>query len=349
MSHLGSLLSALADGQLPPHEAERVLGHVAGCAECADALESVRSARRRLADAHDVPSRPDLAGRLLALGATTSDPAPARPPQRWSDAAGFADSVPLPGERGAARSALPAGCLRGELPRSRWALRSLTVVGCAGALVVGLAALGERPTVAPTTHQAYALTVLARAVPSADGGTGSRERAEPVRAPGAAAQASLTLPAGEDHPGRLVLAEGTTEPEVVAWLSAAGWASPAGLPAGYTVTAVRLDVDGTGGLEVDLEGPHGTVVVLQEQGRLDPSVVDRLPTHDLDGRRVHVLSRAPWHVAWQAGDVAVSVVGEGSPTAVLDVVRAFPAEEFDDGVPARIARGWSAVAGAWTP
>ncbi|WP_211254588.1 zf-HC2 domain-containing protein, partial [Cellulomonas cellasea] len=35
MSHLGSRISALADGQLAPAAAERALAHVATCPQCA--------------------------------------------------------------------------------------------------------------------------------------------------------------------------------------------------------------------------------------------------------------------------------------------------------------------------
>src|SRR5690606_23106913 len=67
--HLGTWISALADGQLDPEARERALGHVAGCPSCAEELAAVRAARRALADAGDVPVAPDLTGRLLALGA----------------------------------------------------------------------------------------------------------------------------------------------------------------------------------------------------------------------------------------------------------------------------------------
>ncbi|WP_162177339.1 zf-HC2 domain-containing protein, partial [Actinotalea ferrariae] len=41
--HLGSRLSALVDGQLPPAAAERALEHVATCPACADELRAARA------------------------------------------------------------------------------------------------------------------------------------------------------------------------------------------------------------------------------------------------------------------------------------------------------------------
>ena len=50
MAHLGYLLTALADGQLSPATAEKVLEHVAACRPCANELAAERRARRMLAE-----------------------------------------------------------------------------------------------------------------------------------------------------------------------------------------------------------------------------------------------------------------------------------------------------------
>ena len=78
MSHLGTRLSALADGQLAPAATERALAHVAGCPQCAAELTAARAARRALAAADDVTPAPDLTARLLSLG--TLPTAPGTPP-----------------------------------------------------------------------------------------------------------------------------------------------------------------------------------------------------------------------------------------------------------------------------
>ena len=52
--HLGTQLSALADGQLGPAATERAMAHVAGCAECAAGLAAARESRRALSAAFEV-------------------------------------------------------------------------------------------------------------------------------------------------------------------------------------------------------------------------------------------------------------------------------------------------------
>ncbi|KGM08418.1 hypothetical protein N869_09690, partial [Cellulomonas bogoriensis 69B4 = DSM 16987] len=74
--HLGSQVSALADGQLSPAETEQALAHVVGCPECAAELEAARAAHRALAQAMDVTAAPDLTARLIALGSPEARRAP---------------------------------------------------------------------------------------------------------------------------------------------------------------------------------------------------------------------------------------------------------------------------------
>ncbi|WP_230684816.1 zf-HC2 domain-containing protein [Cellulomonas sp. JZ18] len=54
MTHLGSWVSALADGQLDAAATERALAHVAVCPLCARELAAARAARRALAAADEV-------------------------------------------------------------------------------------------------------------------------------------------------------------------------------------------------------------------------------------------------------------------------------------------------------
>ena len=67
MSHLGPLISPLADGQLPLARAERAFAHVAGCDECRRALDAERASRAAARAAGEVRASPDLTARLLAL------------------------------------------------------------------------------------------------------------------------------------------------------------------------------------------------------------------------------------------------------------------------------------------
>jgi anti-sigma factor RsiW len=67
VSHLGSRISALADGQLSPAATERALAHVATCPQCAAELGAARAARRAVASADIVAPTADLTARLLSL------------------------------------------------------------------------------------------------------------------------------------------------------------------------------------------------------------------------------------------------------------------------------------------
>ena len=53
MSHLGSRISALVDGQLSVADTEKALAHVAVCPECSAELAASRAARRALASADE--------------------------------------------------------------------------------------------------------------------------------------------------------------------------------------------------------------------------------------------------------------------------------------------------------
>ncbi|WP_278236800.1 zf-HC2 domain-containing protein [Isoptericola sp. AK164] len=153
-AHLGDRVSALADGQLPPAEAERALAHVACCSLCAAELETARSARRHLAAAGDVTPTAELTQRLLDLSASIppADGDPLRAPDRdtgW--AAPEAWHPPLTGD-----------VLGAERRRRR---RRVALVGAGGAGVLGCAlfVLGQAPVVTPDTSRVAALTTLAGA------------------------------------------------------------------------------------------------------------------------------------------------------------------------------------------
>lgn len=326
MSHLGTQISALADGQLPPAAAERALAHVAGCAECAADLAAARAARQAVAAAFDVPVDPALTARLLALGAAVPPPEersrPGRSLRRARPAGSLPDaSLPMPGSDRPGR--MPPGCLRGDLTPSRTPRVALAVTAVAAVASV-LAVLGTQPVVAPTAHPAHALTLLSRA------GTTS--------ATGPVVTASLSdLGTGEP-----------TAPEVLAWMADHGWAAPEDLPDGYEVSDVRVD-DDRSDLELDLTGPDGTIVVTEQRGRLDVDAVAGAPEATVGGRTVRVLSEAPWHAVWQSGDAVVSVVALSPGRAVEELVAAYPEREYDPGVPARLVRGWSQVTAAFRP
>ena len=102
MTHLGSWLSALADGQLPPDETERALVHVVGCPRCTAELATARATRRVLSNTAAEPLEPasGLTARLLSL-------APEGLPGRWSRPDPFAAAASLPGRSAGMSGQLP--------------------------------------------------------------------------------------------------------------------------------------------------------------------------------------------------------------------------------------------------
>lgn len=330
MVHLGTQISALADGRLGPAGTERALGHVAACPECAAELAVTRAARAALANAMDVPVARDLAPRLLALGSAggrwssggagpdrggrSAGPRTLRQNledarQRRARDAVDAPSVPMPGSQ---REPL-RDCLRGEVGRRGLPVRSLTAAAV-GIVIVGLFVAGEEQAVAPARHPAQALALLAAA-------------------DGLATDVGLVVTPVSSAAG----AAGTAADDAsTAW--------PA-LPDGYQVVSVH---DGTAGTEMDLDGPYGTVVVIRQAGRLDPVAVLGASVAQVGGHDVRVLSTAPLHVVWQSGDTVLGIVAGGLSPAVEALATAYPAEPFDDGFAAQVSRGWQTLAGAWS-
>ena len=312
MTHLGSRISALVDGQLSVAETERALAHVAGCPRCAGELTAARRARDVLASAADpVEPAPDLTARLLSLA-----PEPARRPAPRDPFAGprnedlayaftLRPAAGVLGLRGQSRT------LHGELsPRRSPSRLVVGAVAGLGLAATGLFALGARPAVVPTDPPAVALGLLGHASAPASSTSGT------VRA---ASTLSVDSLAGN------------------------GWTAPE-LPTGWAVAAVRTDATATS-IELDLTSPTGaTVVVTEQQGRLDTTALDGVAVRRVGGRSVYVLSTSPRHLVWQSDASVVEVVSASVDDSVDALVAAFPATPFDDGVPARIGRGWSTVA-----
>jgi hypothetical protein len=324
MTHLGTLVSALADDQLSPATRERALTHVAGCDQCAAELAVARAVRKRLSCARDVLPTTDLTSRLLALStqipAAQGDPLRAGPPVR--------DPWAPPADEGALRDALTGDVVAHA--RRRRARRTLIVASSGVAvLAVSLFALGDRPVVVPERHVAAPLTLLAQSghdVPDSD----EVDLVPLVPAAGqvASAPASMDL----------------VDSAALTWMAEHGWTSPSGILEGFDVTGVRLVGEDHDVLQVELSGPEGAIVVREQVGRLDTTSLAR--SDGFEGRDVYVLSDEPWHVVWQAGDTVIDVVAEARQDVLAAFVATFPAHDFDEGVPARISRGWTTMTGA---
>lgn len=217
----------------------------------------------------------------------------------------------------------PVRALDGDLTaRPRRGLRRATAtLAGLGVVVAGLALLGEPPAVVPA-RPVEALAWLGNA--SGPGETMAL----------GLAQISSTSAAG------------VSDAAVLDWMRGAGWASPRGVPDGYEVTAARPAGRAGALLEMDLAGPDGRVVLTEERGRLDVAALADAPEREVGGRPVYVLAGQPWHAVWQSGDTVVSVFSQESTGAATELVAAFPAAGYDDGLPARLARGWHTLTGA---
>ncbi|MBD7949168.1 anti-sigma factor family protein [Oerskovia rustica] len=330
MTHLGTLVSALADDQLSPATRERALTHVAGCDQCAAELAVARAVRKRLSCARDVLPTTDLTSRLLALSseipAAQGDPLRQGPPARdpWAAAP----------EAGALRDAL-TGDFVAHARRRR--SRRTVVAASSGlaVLAVALFTLGDRPLVVPDRHVAAPLTLLAQAGDDAQDATDPG--LVPVRPTAGGSGTSASAAASTDSMDLV-------DSAALAWMADHGWTSPSGILEGFDVTGVHLVGDDRDVLQVDLAGPEGTIVVREQVGRLDTTSLTR--SEGFDGRAVYVLSDEPWHVVWQAGDTVIDVVAEARKEVLAAFVATFPAHDFDAGVPARISRGWTTMTGA---
>jgi len=327
MTHLGTLISALADDQLSPATRERALTHVAGCDQCAAELAVARAVRKRLSCARDVLPTTDLTSRLLALSAQI--PEAEGDPLRKGPAA--RDPWAPPPEAGALSCAL-TGDIAAHARRRR--SRRVLVAASSGVavLAVALFTLGDRPVVVPDRHVASPLTVLAEA-----GGATAAGATEVALVP---VLPELSDDTGEGLPDGVDLADSSA----LAWMAENGWTSPTGILDGFDVTSVQLVGTERDVLRMDLTGPDGTIVVREQVGRLDTSNLSR--SEDFEGRAVYVLSDEPPHLVWQAGDTVIDVVAEVSRDVLASFVATFPAHDFDAGVPARISRGWTTMTGA---
>jgi anti-sigma factor RsiW len=89
--HLGERLSALVDGELDHDTRDRLLAHLAGCAECRAEVDDERRLKARLGGLADPEMPAELLVRLHAVAQTTAPPrdvaataptAPSRPRSR---------------------------------------------------------------------------------------------------------------------------------------------------------------------------------------------------------------------------------------------------------------------------
>ncbi len=122
MSHLGADLAAFVDGELDHPGRERVLRHLARCADCRAEVDEQRRVQQRLRAQPGPDPEPDLSARLRALAASTAPGGPA----------GRAPAGRLPaGSRTGRRRAAPR-----RVPLAAVGSAAL-VLGVVGVLVLG--------------------------------------------------------------------------------------------------------------------------------------------------------------------------------------------------------------------
>lgn len=137
MSHLDDWAAALVDAELSPPDRDRVLAHLAGCAECRVEVDAQRRVKARLGTSPVAPPSDALTARLLA-GPTTPAPSLAASDVARRPAASASDrprgARPWPGRRTAA-----------VRPRKARRVAAGSVGVLAAALTVAMVAGGDAP------------------------------------------------------------------------------------------------------------------------------------------------------------------------------------------------------------
>jgi anti-sigma factor RsiW len=144
MSHLGDRVPAFVDGQVPHDVRDRILGHLAGCAECRAAVDTERVLKARLAALSGPAVPDDLTRRLLRL----AEPGGPLPPRRRPvGPAPRVAAVPSPGRAAAAPGRPPGVVARRPLPAAgrglvlrRPRMPYLAAAGSVGAMALALGA-----------------------------------------------------------------------------------------------------------------------------------------------------------------------------------------------------------------
>ena len=139
MSHLGTQISALIDGELGGVELDRANAHLAGCAACQSEAAQLRELKRELRTLGDLDGEAAITSRLLAM----VGPGCPGVPGTAGAPAGLVTARPLerrPGRRARRR--------RGRY--AMWGAMSLVVVGVgAAAFGMGGSPSGSEPQITP--------------------------------------------------------------------------------------------------------------------------------------------------------------------------------------------------------
>lgn len=161
MSHLGARLTAFVDGELGRFARDRVLAHLAMCAECRAEVDRLRAVKERLLKLPDTEPPGDLIGRLHAM---------ASPPSPFPSSGGTGGFPPggaggFPPGGGARRGPGTGGTGGMSSPASRMPSAGYVVAGAVSLAVLGLGAASLATGAAPASLPQVAPAIERLTVP----------------------------------------------------------------------------------------------------------------------------------------------------------------------------------------
>lgn len=312
-THLGPLVSALVDDQLGQPARDKALAHVAACDRCAEEVRNTRIARSYLSDAAGMPPlRGSFMDGLISLASEQQVvPSDEEILARRNE---FETHQPLPGGQ-------YCGLLAAKTQPKQW-LKYGAVFALGGACVAAFL-LGARPHVTPQTDH----TILAERLSVLRGNASF----SPIY------EISNRFSDGTSH--------GVDYTKLVKWLEAHGWTAPQTLPVGATITEVGFLASRPHELEFVVDTPGGEVVIIESHGILDVSRYDSPQVVAEKDGPIYKLSDQPIHLAWQSGDTVIELVSDNGFDELLEFAETFEASQHDSGYTARLARGFTQLAG----
>lgn len=315
--HLGNLGSALVDNQLSLTNREKALAHLARCPRCAHEVAAIRTARRLLSTAPDIPPpSTDFLGSLIALDTVGLEGG-------WGNGG---REPKVTGNPFRESEFIPKGNLSGDIQNSPGVKKHWPkyVAGLAvGALCAGAYTLGGRPVITPQLTAAATQEHLNRTNVTFD--------FTPV------------IAMSQDSPSAQV--NGIDHDRLSHWLSAHHFSVPQGLPESVRVMRAGFISSDPGVLEIVFDTDVGTVMVTETYGQLNLNAVAGLPSIAHFSGPVYVASDAPTHLVWQSGE---NVMELSSPAAVADIgdmIDGFAVTPSDTGMKDRLARGLTQMTG----
>lgn|GEM_PF-3118635 len=316
--HLGSLISALVDDQLPPHVRERALAHAAACSSCAQEIQATRRAHGLLANPGcDPVARHDFVSGLMSLAqaersafAQSSGGVPADFATQYADNPFIVrESIPRCAFSGEVRRRLPLGQM------GKYAAVFALGGACALAFV-----LGSRPLVTPAVDDNSLHAKLASIT------------YDPSFSP-------VIGVASDADPGQVDNAK------LVKWLHQHSWAAPSALPDSVSVAQVGFSASNPSQLEIVLSTPYGSALITERRGALDAAAISQASVIEHDGGPVYVLGDSPTHLVWQNGEIVMELVSAQSISQLAAVTQTMDVDRYDESLGARLMRGFTDIAG----